>query len=49
MKIITIKIEEALHQEFKGATSLNGQTIKDAMTELIKYYVKNEMIKKDEK
>ena len=43
MKVITIQIEESLHSKFKGAVSLNGQSIKDVMTELMQYYVENEM------
>ncbi len=49
MKRLVVELEKQLHQAFKLQAMKNGQSIKDAMTDLIEYYVKNEMILKDEK
>ena len=49
MKRLVVELETSLHQAFKLQAMKNGQSIKDAMTDLIEYYVKNEMILKDEK
>ena len=49
MKKIIIEVEDdKLHADFKAEVYANGQTIKDALIELIKYYLKPINLKKDE-
>lgn len=49
MKKVIIELDDGLHAELKSAVYANGQSIKDALTELIKYYITNKMTKKNEK
>ena len=49
-KIIHIGLPKELHKDFKIACAKNSQSIKDALIELIKYYIDNpKMTLKDEK
>ena len=49
MKRLVIELESTLHQEFKLQAMKNGQSLKEAVTDLVEYYVKNEMILTNEK
>jgi len=43
-KAVKIELGEETHSQFKAATALNGQSIKDALIELIHYYIDNPKI-----
>ena len=45
-KIIHIGLDPELHSEFKSACAKNSQSIKDALIELIEYYIEPITIKK---
>ena len=47
MKNLHLQITEALHHAFKVECAQNNQSIKDALIELINYYVENKMEKQD--
>ena len=49
MKVIQIELEEALHKKFKMQCLTNNQSIKDALKELIEYYVEPLKLKEDVK
>ena len=48
-KRIVFEAPPELYKEFKLEVVRNNQSIKDAMIELMEYYVENKMIIKDEK
>ena len=48
-KVIQIKLTEDTHKAFKSATALAGQSIKEALIELIHYYIDNPITKEDAK
>ena len=47
-KIIHIGLDPDLHKAFKIACAKNSQSIKDALVELIEYYVKPLKLKSNE-
>ena len=42
-KVIQIKLSEETHKRFKSASAIAGQSIKEALIELIHYYIDNQM------
>ena len=50
MKKILLEITEDTHRDFKLACVTNGQSLKDALIELIHYYIDSEpKLKQDDK
>ena len=47
-KIVHIELDQELHKAFKIACAKNSQSIKDALVELIEYYVKPLKLKSNE-
>ena len=47
MKITLVELDDETHKAFKMQCLVNNQTIKDAMVELVKYYIKEPKLKED--
>ena len=48
-KIINFKISEELRAQFKASAAQNRESLQEAFTQLVKYYIDNPKIESNEK